>query len=1477
MSPDHTSMSSTSIKVVNLPKLKDNGSNWITYKERVLNTLTSKGLLRHITGTAKVPPEIEERDDKKLYLVGTSPELDEAALEAAYQKADEFAQKEACVRDIIYETISHSTFAQIKGEKTAALMWKKLMDMNEKKNEDVYGATLDRIMLMKCDDDANVRKHITAMTDLKEALAEMGNPLTDKMFSAYIRRSMPDSYKPLFTAINTASSLSDKPCTSDTLIQQIYMLADSNQALKDNEKTVEAAMSASAKSKPKGKGKGKSTSKLKCSNSSCGLTGHTIENCWRKGGKKEGEAPEWYTKKLKEEEAEKKKKAPAANVAATSAPDSDDDNIALMAHLDHPIPDNDDHDGPDALVVTSDFKHMTGALIATSGSIGIIIDCGASRHFSSDRKAFTNLVEITPSPIRAADGRTFYASAKGDMRISLPMGPDEKPTSLTLQNVYYSPNMAYTLISVSRMDRTGYIVHIEDGTCTISTPRPKSRVIGRIPRVDGLYRVSSTNSDSVSVAAVASKPISINQLHERMGHINHEDLRHMVKTGMVTGIVLDLTSVPEQCTVCIQAKAIRKPFPKKSVSDNIKEYGDKVVSDVWGPAPTESIGGRKYSICFEDLATREERIYYLKAKSESFLAYKKYEAWVRVQRNAAIKIFGCDRGGEFTSGEFTEYLALQGTVRHLTVHDSPQSNGVAERGNRTHLDLARAMLIASNLPESLWGEATRHAVWLRNRSLTRATTTHKTPYELATGRKPDLSPLRPFGSIIWVKRLNTRKLKPRAEQAIFVGIDDESKGCRAYWKAKRTVTIERDVYFQEKNVPGVDDLQNEGGQDDLIALFDPQPLELQKSSENNPNDVPDLNPVENLAENDPILAENLPQAPVVENIENPIPNIENEPGNEPAAQNDGPAAPAAPVPNAGRITRQRFPPGHYKALHEGKPLTNAALLSNSSQESLEPLDFALMTIDDEPRTVHEALSGGEAKEWLAAIENELAQIERFGTWEIIEAPSDANIIKSRYVFRRKRDATGKVVKHKARLVAKGYSQVHGTDYFETYAPVIKLATLRVLLALGARADSTIHQADVKNAYLHADIEEDVYMELPPHYTDFRQLSQHGKRLVCKLRKGLYGTKQAGRGWYQKLRRTFLELGYSVSTADEAVFFKIISPTDYVIVGAAVDDFTILADSEASAVKIQDQLNAAFEIVRLGELNWILGIHANRDRKNRTLALGQQSYIDQIISRFNLANSNPVITPMEPGIDLSIDSPGVSSTELTDSEKSRYREAIGFLMYTMLATRPDIAYAVSTLSQFMEAPRTTHWKAAQRVFQYLKGTRNLMLVLGGEGEVLTGFTDADWASQRHRHSISGYAFFIGSGAVSWSSKKQPIITLSSTESEYVALTHAAKEAIWLRKLLSELSADLHGPTTIFCDNQGAIALSKDSTFHAHTKHIDIHFHFIRQTNLSNTTRITYCPTNDMIADIFTKSLPRPKLEKFRSLLNLSFSPIPMRSD
>ena len=986
-----------------------------------------------------------------------------------------------------------------------------------------------------------------------------------------------------------------------------------------------------------------------------------------------------------------------------------------------------------------------------------------------------------------------------------------------------------------------------------------------------------------------SQALTISQLHRLMGHINHDDLRTMVKDGIVEGIDLDMDSKPDFCEVCVKAKAARKPFPKKSTSERAKAYGDKVSADVWGPAQVESLGGKRYYSLFQDKHSHEERIYFMRQKSETLDYYRRYEAWVKVQRNAVIKIFGCDRGGEFTGKEFTDHLEHQGTVRHLTVHDSPASNGGPERANRTHLDIARAMIIQSGQPNFLWAEAIRHSVWLRNRAITRAVPEAKTPYEIATHEKPNLAGLIEWGSKVWVKRLDVQKLEPRAFEAVFVGYDDESKGYRVYWQAKRHVSIERDVYFNKNEALLPDTAQIEGETDSransggFTTSIPPKPVETITDPDRGAKEL----------SNAPLTARNEQESTEIDPNQSDNPKTSQNPHNSnsiPFSHEKPPETEQEGVDNfqLGRGKRARKPGGYYKALNEGEEEIRPGVAEANLAVSLDldsggveanlgewfgGIEEAMAMSEDEP-SLEEAMKGDEASKWITAMREEITQIEKVHTYDIVETPPEVNVVPCRWVFRRKRNGEGQVVRHKARLVAKGFKQQFGVDYHETFAPTVRPATLRLLLAVAAQKGSIVVQADAKNAYLHGTLEpnEIIYMDLPPKYSLFHDIPPNlkNKSIVCRLWRPLYGSKQGANRFRKFLVEIMMKLGFTVCNADEAVFYKFNPDGSYVIVPTATDDFTIIADSDKSANDFQDNLEKHVELVRLGPINWLLGTTVERNLEKHSIILGQEAFIGQIIARFGLEDARTCSTPLNPNVDLTPGSDHVSTTLLSPSEKTTYREMIGSLMYLSVMTRPDITFAVTTLSQYLESPTTTHIIAVKRVIRYLKGTKHLRLILGGREINLSGYSDADWASHLHRHSISGFAFFLGSGVISWSSKKQPIVTLSSTESEYVALTHSAKDIIWIQKLLFELSPIISVPSNIpslFCDNQGAIRLSSDSTFHARTKHIDVHFHFIRQTVSQGHLTLHYIPTDDMIADIFTKSLAFNKFTKFRSLLGL----------
>jgi hypothetical protein len=393
-------------------------------------------------------------------------------------------------------------------------------------------------------------------------------------------------------------------------------------------------------------------------------------------------------------------------------------------------------------------------------------------------------------------------------------------------------------------------------------------------------------------------------------------------------------------------------------------------------------------------------------------------------------------------------------------------------------------------------------------------------------------------------------------------------------------------------------------------------------------------------------------------------------------------------------------------------------------------------------------------------------------------------------------------------------------------------------------------------------DETIYLEQPPDYA-----TGDRRQWVWKLNKALYGLKQGARNWYEALRQALTELGFKRTEADHGVFFKKLAG-NIVIVAVHVDDGLVTGSSTPLISKFKVEMDKKYKLTDLGPANWLLGIKISRDMVNKTISLSQHAYIEGIISRYNFDDLKPSSIPMDPAIPLS---KSQSPSRLEDIAKMRnipYREAVGSLMYAAMGTRPDIAFATSTVAQFSDNPGWVHWEAVKRIFKYLLGTKKLELTYGGEQRGLVGYVDADGASQEHRRAITGFVFMVDGGAVSWSSKKQELVTLSTTEAEYVAQTHAAKEAIWFRQLLTELFDSIETPTTLFSDSKSAIALAQDGHYHARTKHIDIRYHFIRYVIDAGTIKLVYCATDDMTADTLTKALPSVKAKHFAKALGLS---------
>jgi histone deacetylase 1/2 len=509
----------------------------------------------------------------------------------------------------------------------------------------------------------------------------------------------------------------------------------------------------------------------------------------------------------------------------------------------------------------------------------------------------------------------------------------------------------------------------------------------------------------------------------------------------------------------------------------------------------------------------------------------------------------------------------------------------------------------------------------------------------------------------------------------------------------------------------------------------------------------------------------------------------------------------------------------------------------------------------EPRDYKEALR---TPHWREAMEVEFSALQANGTWNLVPPVAGVNLIDSRWVFKVKLHADGSVERYKARLVAKGFKQRYGLDYDETFSPVVKPATIRLLLSMALSQRWHIRQLDIQNAFLNGFLDEEVYMRQPPGFVDSDKPGHY-----CKLVRSLYGLKQAPRAWHARLSSVLGSLGFSPSVADTSLFIlRRKEVTIYLLV--YVDDIIVLSSVSVAIPRLISQLRSEFSVKDLGVLHYFLGIEVSSPTSG-TLVLRQRKYALDLLARAGMLKCTPMTTPMASSERLcSTDGDPLSSEEAT-----QYRSIVGGLQY-LTVTRPDLSFVVNKVCQYLHEPRTPHWSAVKRVLRYVRYTVDTGLHLrSSSSTLLSAFSDADWAGNiDDRRSTGGHAIFYGGNLIAWSARKQSTVSRSSTESEYKALANATAELVWVQSLLRELGVPQGRPPVLWCDNIGATYLSANPVFHARTKHIEVDFHFVRERVSRKQLQIRFISSKDQVADIFTKPLPLPLFEHCKRNLNLS---------
>jgi len=504
---------------------------------------------------------------------------------------------------------------------------------------------------------------------------------------------------------------------------------------------------------------------------------------------------------------------------------------------------------------------------------------------------------------------------------------------------------------------------------------------------------------------------------------------------------------------------------------------------------------------------------------------------------------------------------------------------------------------------------------------------------------------------------------------------------------------------------------------------------------------------------------------------------------------------------------------------------------------------------DDCHSLKEARASPDWPEWERAIQTELEQLQRMGTWELVDKPAGAMPIANKWVFNKKRNKEGVLTKYKARLVAKGCTQHPGHDYLETHSPVVRLETIRAILAIALTRKLHIQQMDVKGAYLNGTLKERVYMQQPEGFAD-------GTGQVCLLVKTLYGLKQAGREWNIELDTKLRKRGYACLRSDLCTYIWRIGK-EFAIITVWVNDLLLFATTIKLMNKMKSDIRAEWEVTDLGEPSKIVGIEIMMSKDS--IAISQRQYIKSILKKEGLERSNPVAMPLDPNAPLKPNPEGNKG-----NRSNSFARLLGELQFIANATRPDIAYTVNRLASYTTNLSLQHVGVLKRILRYLSGTRTHGIVykaLPQEPNFFFGYADASYRNVDDRRSISGYVFLAGNGAITWSSRKQVSIALSSTEAEYVALAEAAQEACWLKSLYGELSLLQEDvPTLIRGDNDGSIAMARNPQFHKRSKHIAIRWHWLRELVQEGKVFIDSCRDPEQMADVLTKALLHPKHQR-----------------
>jgi hypothetical protein len=699
-----------------------------------------------------------------------------------------------------------------------------------------------------------------------------------------------------------------------------------------------------------------------------------------------------------------------------------------------------------------------------------------------------------------------------------------------------------------------------------------------------------------------------------------------------------------------------------------------------------------------------------------------------------------------------------------------------------------------------------------------------TPHEMWTGKKPSLNYLRVWGCPAEARIFNPqlKKLDPKMVTCFFVGYPHRGKGYRFYCPGHTTKYVEtrQAVFFEDNEVNEIRKIDLEEKR-----VCAPSPI-IQKVV------LPMQRRITSNVETEPHSSGPQPDGdPETNDNANPEGEENHQSDNEEDPHNNDAPPPPSPVRRSHRERRKAISDDYITYMSE---------------------DVDDIGKVEDPTSYKEAIKSLNSSKWQIAMEDELKSMSSNDVWDLVEVPNDAKRVGSKWIYKTKYDPKGNIERFKARLVAKGFTQREGIDYKETFSPVSSKDSFRIVMALVAHFDLELHQMDVKTAFLNGDLDEDVYMTQPEGF-----VVEGKEHLACRLKKSIYGLKQASRQWYLKFDKIIRTFGFTENVKDNCIYVKF-KGSRFTILVLYVDDILLACSDKDMLHETKNFLSSNFDMKDLGEASYVLGIEIHRDRSKGVLGLSQKAYFERVLKKFNMHKCSGSPAPVVKGDKFGTFQCPRNQIETDQMKSVPYASVVGSIMYAQVCTRPDLAFITGMLGRFQSNPGLDHWKAAKKVLRYMQETKGYMLTYRRSDNLqVVGYSDSDHAGcVDSKKSTSGYVFTLAGGAISWKSSKQTIVASSTMQAEFIACYEATGQAVWLKNFIPGLKVvdSISKPLLLYCDNEPAVFYANNNKSSDAAKHIDIKYHVVMHRIQDQTTNVKHISTTRMLADPLTKGLP-----------------------